>query len=180
MAVAAGGLRAATGCTTHQCDSDMVCIDSTGSMKTISDASECTPIITGGTKLPFYNLDVWNNAGALFWETSSLLGPWLDFPGQRTYIINLPPGLAGQRDLAVFPYVSSDNAADMEAGAPHMNYTPASGQLTEFTNAGTSLQLSVVNATCVGYGLRLVVSAHATGSDDGDGSTAPGDAAVAE
>jgi hypothetical protein len=155
----------------------MVCIDSTGSMKTIRDASECTPIITGGTKLPFYNLDVQDFGGELVWTTSSLLGTWLDFPGQRTYVIQFPPGLAGHVPLALpLASVSSDNTTDMAPDASHLNATLGSGQLAEITNVSAT-QLSILNDTCVDYGLFIRVDAIASPMGT---ATLPSDAAVAE
>lgn len=179
IGVAAGGVPATSGCTTHQCDSDLVCIDSTGSMKTIINASDCTPVITGGTKLPFYNLSVGdfvsdNGDEQIVWDTSSFLGPWLDFPGQRTYIIQYPPGFAGHVPTGVWPWVSSDNDAGVDVS--HSNWTPASGQLFEVTNT-ESTQLTVLNATCVDYGLRIEFQADLPKASAGDASSSP-DAAV--
>ncbi len=175
--VAAAGIPAGVGaCTTHQCDPSLVCIDSTGHMKSVGSASDCTAD-TGGTPVPSYNLDIIDDGVVLDWFTSSLFGPWIDFPGQRTYIINLPFGLTGHELLNYYPAVSSDS--DAEADVPHMNWTPATGQLSEFVNTGTPAQVSVFNDTCVDYGLRLEVRALAAGAD-GDAGSGESDGALPE
>lgn len=180
VGVAAGGVPATSGCTTHQCDSDMVCIDSTGLMKSITNASECTPVIDppvtrsdgaadAAVPASFYNLEVGHIVSdtgdeALVWDTSSFLGPWLDFPGQRTYVIQFPPGLSGHVPTSVVGWVSSDN--DASFGASHANSTLATGQLLEITNMA-STQLSVFNDTCVDYGLRIEIVADVLKATDG-------------
>jgi hypothetical protein len=178
-AILAGG----AGCNTHQCDSDMVCIDSLGFMSKVNQAEACAPN-SGGTPITGdagpYNLHVSTNLSAsgyeLVWETSSIVGPWLDFPGQRTYVIQFPPGLSGHLPTSVDVYVSSDNPSPRDNGdacadgnaleCPHLNYTTASGSLAEFTNT-TATQLSVWNATCALYSMRMVVRAQVTALDAG-------------
>ena len=178
------GLAGGVGCNTHQCDSDMVCVDSLGLMSKVNQADACAPN-SGGTPITGdagpYNLHVSTNLSAsgyeLVWETTPIVGPWLDFPGQRTYVIQFPPGLSGHLPTSVDVYVSSDNpspAADNgDAGAdgnaleaPHLNYTTASGSLAEFTDT-TATQLSVLNATCAAYSMRMVVRAQVTALDAG-------------
>lgn len=164
---------ATAGCNTHQCDSQMVCIDSLGLMKTVNQAEACTPS-AGGTPIlgdagP-YNLHVSTNLSAsgyeLVWETTPLVGPWLDFPGMRTYIIQFPSGLSGHLPTSVDVYVSSDNPDADALDASHANYTTASGSLAEFTNT-TETQLSVLNATCARYSMRMVVRAQVNALDAG-------------
>jgi hypothetical protein len=174
---------AATGCNTHQCDADISCIDGQGLMKMVSDAAACGPN-GGGTPITGssgpYNLQVSTNLSAtgyeLVWETTPIVGPWLDFPGQRTYVVQYPPGLSGHLPTSVEVYVSSDNPDNPDGGnasadataaaASHANYTTASGSLAEFTNT-TATQLSVLNATCAGYSMRMVVRAQVTAFDAG-------------
>ena len=165
-------LQGATGCNTHQCDSDLVCIDGLGFMRTVSDAGACSPD-AGGTPITgdagAYNLQVSTNSSAsgyeLVWETTPIVGPWLDFPGQRTYVIQYPPGLLGHLPTTVETYVSYDNP-DSSVDAPHMNVTMASGSLAELMNT-TDTQLSVLNATCQPFSMRMVVRAQVGSADAG-------------
>jgi hypothetical protein len=58
------------------------------------------------------------------------------------------------------------DAADADAGtatvqSPHGNFTIASGSLAEIMNA-TDTQLSVLNATCAPYSMRMVIRAQVT------------------
>jgi hypothetical protein len=138
---------ATAGCSTHQCDNEIVCIDSLGFMKTVNQADACTTS-AGGTPITGdagpYNLQVSTNLSAsgyeVVWETTPFVGPWLDFPGMRTYIIQFP--------------------------SPHMNFTTASGSLAELMNT-TATQLSVLNATCAAYSMRMVVRAQVIAPDAG-------------
>jgi hypothetical protein len=147
-------------------------------MKTgLSRAEDCPK--AGGTPITGdagpYNLHVSTNLSAtgyeVVWETTPIVGPWLEVPGQRTYVIQYPPGLSGHLPTSVEVYVPNDNPAgsDADDGAgsadlPHMNFTTASGSLAELMNT-TTTQLSVMNATCAPYSMRLVVRAQVTASD---------------
>jgi hypothetical protein len=189
-----GGLavpQGATGCNTHDCDSQTVCIDGRGLMKAVDNTDDCKAD-TGGTPIagdagPPYNLQISTNLSAsgyeVVWETTSINGPWLDFPGQRTYVIQYPPGLWGHLPTSIEVYVSYDNppnamnvesdggaeaatSADADAEAlPHMNFTTASGALAEIENT-TPTQLSLLNATCTETFMRMVVRAQVAGPSD--------------
>jgi hypothetical protein len=167
------GTPGAVGCTTHQCDPDIVCIDGNGNSTTVSDAGLCGPA-TGGTPVAHYNLAVQFNGRAFTWTTTTLSGPWLDFPGNRTYVISLPQQLIDLGATLSIPpkvYVSADNPSD---AAPHMNLTVASGALAEFENV-MSTQFSVLNATCAGYSLLVEVDGTLDGfGPDGFGPDAGG------
>jgi hypothetical protein len=164
---------ATAGCSTHQCDNEIVCIDSLGFMKTVNQADACTTS-AGGTPITGdagpYNLQVSTNLSAsgyeVVWETTPFVGPWLDFPGMRTYIIQFPSGLSGHLPTSVDVYVSSDNPDANALEAPHMNFTTASGSLAELMNT-TATQLSVLNATCAAYSMRMVVRAQVIAPDAG-------------
>ena len=66
-------LPGATGCTTHQCDADCVVIGAA------PDAKQCPG---ENTLVPG---EAWVDGNDIVWESSPTAGPWLDFPGQRTY-----------------------------------------------------------------------------------------------
>jgi hypothetical protein len=167
------GTPGAVGCTTHQCDPEIVCIDGNGNSTTVTDAGLCGST-TGGTPVAHYNLAVQLNGRAFTWTTTTLSGPWLDFPGNRTYVISLPQELIDLgATLSTVPtaLVSADNPSD---AAPHMNLTNASGSLAEFENV-TSTQFSVLNATCAGYSLLIEVSGTLDGfGPDGFGADGGG------
>jgi hypothetical protein len=135
--------------------------------------NDCTAGARGDAAAPGYSLDVVQSGEELVWSTSPLTGPWLDFPGQRTYVIDLPAGLLGHPPTSIVAWVSSDNPSN--AGVPHMNYTQASGLLAEFPNCSVqppsgdlcghmqlinaSTQLGILNASCADYSLRVEVRA---------------------
>jgi hypothetical protein len=175
LGLATGSGPTVVGCTTHQCDGDIVCIDSAGNAKSIHDASECTPILTDGVPVPNYNLNVEvvgnpsDGNAELVWDTSSFLGTWLDFGPQRTFIVQFPPGLAGHLPHSFDGWVSSDN--DAAPDASHLNFTNTAGQLLEYTFVNDT-RMNVYNNTCVDYGLRFEVRAFAGGADAGTSAEA--------
>jgi hypothetical protein len=176
------------GCQTHECDPEIVCIDVTGLEKIVANAADCTPPDggsfvgegTGWTPVPNYNTNVNVNGNTLTWATSSLSGPWLEFPGNRTYIINFPPPLGAAPILPPYPLLSSDNPLD---ASPHDNFISGPGYLAEFSNV-TAQQLTVNNASCAHYYLLIEVTADlsaeagaseagaSNGSDAGDAGDA--------
>jgi len=176
------------GCQTHQCDPEIVCIDVTGMEKIVASAAECTPPDGGSlvgegagwTPVPNYNTNVNVNGNALTWATSSLNGPWLEFPGNRTYIINFPAPLGAAPILPPYPLLSADNPVDASA---HDNFISGPGYLAEFSNV-TTQQLTVNNASCAHYSLLIEVTADlsaeagASGAGASNGADA-GDAADA-
>ncbi|MDP9034963.1 MAG: hypothetical protein M3O50_09150 [Myxococcota bacterium] len=133
---------ASEGCTTHQCDSDTV---------------EAPPGI------------VRVNGQDVLWESGPLIptgdgGAWLDFRGQRTFVFHFPPPFAEDTEITGFaPYVS----ASADASDPtNPNFILASGNLAEVTSlSGTGI--SVMNATCAPYFLRLEVRGHLFRGDAG-------------
>jgi hypothetical protein len=152
------------GCQTHSCDADFVCIDPTGLMKFVSRANDCTPSTQGDTPIPGYSTSVVSipegNGGAeMIWDTSLNMGPWLDYPGNRTYIINYPRSLSGNQPSAYFDWISSDNP--VEAGASHSNVISGGDYIAQFMNVGPD-QLTVNNGTCARYSLRIEVQARLT------------------
>jgi hypothetical protein len=109
-----------TACTTHQCDGGF-------------------QLYTGG-----------HVVDANTYETNALDEPWLNYPGEQSYLIQYPD--FGRPPLTVIPYV----AIDPNANAPNEQWTVASGNLTEISIA-SSTQVFVHNDTCAGYYLRVVV-----------------------
>jgi hypothetical protein len=139
----------AVGCTTHQCDPSTVTIE--------ADAG---------------NAGLVHQEGDTFvWESSTLDGPWLDFPGERTYVFNFPEPFMARQPETVIAYVASDHNAQS-------NFVIASGQLAEFSLAPNTL--TVLNATCAEYFLRVVAYASPpdAGSRDAGGPDAGADAST--
>jgi len=160
---------ASLGCQTHTCDPDFVCVDTSGLMKLVSQASDCTPSTRGDTPIPGYNTTVDVNGSTLTWASSSTNGPWLDFPGSRTYIINLPPPLAGHPFLAPpATWISADNPGD---ASPHGNFISGADYLAEQTGNGCYQQVTVFNGSCARYSLLVEVQADVS-ADAGDASDA--------
>jgi hypothetical protein len=148
-------------CQSHNCDPYFACIDASGLMKFVSQASDCTPTTQGDTPIPGYTASVFADGDLLTWDTSFLGGPWLDDPGGRTYIINFPQELSralasSQVQVNTFALLSADNP--VEAGVPHMNFIDGAAYLAEFSNV-TSNQLTVLNGSCAHYFLRIEVQA---------------------
>ncbi|MDP9152397.1 MAG: hypothetical protein M3O36_20920 [Myxococcota bacterium] len=148
----AGGALSSAGCTTHQCDSDTV-------------------VAPAGT--------VRVNGQDVLWESGPLMpsgdgGAWLDFRGQRTFVFRFPPPFAADTEITgLAPYVS----ASMDPRDPtNPNFVLASGNLAEVT-ALTGTGISVRNATCAEYLLRLEVRGRLSGSEAG-AALASGDAST--
>lgn len=87
------------------------------------------------------------------WESSAVDGPWLPFPHQRLYDVDLA-ALGDRAPALVVPYVS----ASQSPYAIGDNFTVGGGNLTEISGA-TKGHVSVRNGTCADYYLRLVVVA---------------------
>jgi hypothetical protein len=152
------------GCQTHDCDPVFICIDSNGLMKPVSQALDCTPTTQGETPIPGYTTNVVSipeddGRTELIWATSSINGPWLDYRGNYTYIINYPRGLLGNTPSAYFDWISADNP--VEAGASHSNSISGGDYIAEVLDVGPD-QITFNNATCAHYSLRIEVQAQVT------------------
>jgi hypothetical protein len=177
------GAPTSVGCQTHQCDPEFVCIDVTGMEKFVASAADCTPpdggsLVAEGagwTPVPNYNTNVNVNGNTLTWATSSLNGPWLEFPGNRTYIINFPAPLGSAPILPPYPCLSANNPGD---AGPQANFICSPGYLAEFSNV-TTQQLTVNNASCAQYFLLIEVTSDLSGeagaSDAGPVDAGSGD-----
>jgi hypothetical protein len=150
--VAVALLSSTASCTTHQCDP--------------------TTIDLGGDGQPTPGWTVAD--GELVWQSSPVFGPWLPFPGGRTYAVTLPP----------LPSLPSNEWADLEAALPSpyvalvqgtadaapANLTPATGELAQIANAAP-LSFSVVNPTCAQYYLWVEVRVPVIVASDGGASS---------
>ncbi len=87
------------------------------------------------------------------WQSSALDEPWLDFPGQRTWIFDMRD-LGGRMPQTFFPYIS----ASASPGATGGNFTLGGGNLAEISGASPG-RVAVRNGVCADYFLRLVVEA---------------------
>lgn len=157
-----GGLMM-TGCSTHVCDQQCVHIDSQGL------AGPCGGAV-GGTPSG-YAPHLFDDQGELGWETASLDGPWLDYPGNRTWVIDFPPELqTGCPPSDVMPYISADNSG--VPNASHSNWVNGAGQLDEYGSVSPT-SISVTNATCAEYALRLVIHVPTVQSVTGSAPATP-------
>jgi hypothetical protein len=140
-----------------------VCIDVTGLAKFVDNPSECTPGVGGTLANPApgwapvagggYNTNVNVNGNTLTWMTSSVTGTWLNFPGNRTYIINFPPPFGATPTLLPVACVSAEVPAEASD-----NFICGAAYLAEFTG-WTNQQLIVNNASCAQYSLLIEVQA---------------------
>jgi hypothetical protein len=122
-AAVTGGLALVAGCYGHNCDGDTVFFGRGANEGHLLDANT--------------------------WESNAMEAPWLPFPHQRLYDIDL--AMLGDRTPAiVIPYVSANQNPD--------NFTVGSGNLTEIL-AATHAHVSIKNDTCADYYLRVVVVA---------------------
>lgn len=143
ITVAVAASSAATGCTTHQCDTDFVDIDqSTGT--SVGELQVLSP-------------------GVALWESSPVDGPLIDFPGQRTYLFTLPPGF--QPLSPPLPYV----ATDPNAGTSVV----AAGQLAQIAPYAAAqpgqTSFNITNATCAEYYLYVSILGTVPPADAGTG-----------
>ncbi|HXN34370.1 MAG TPA: hypothetical protein VN894_21055 [Polyangiaceae bacterium] len=156
---------AATGCYTHQCDPSSFVV-------TVGPASACEGGVfcdgpdagslviaepDGSGVMPL------GADGQIRWQSTPFDGPWLEFPGQRTYTINFPQPFASPPEIAL--YLAAD-PADAEA-----NFVVGGGNLAQLS-ALTSASVQVFNPSCARYGLRVVatgLAATAADGRDGDG-----------
>jgi hypothetical protein len=154
------------GCTTHQCDpSCLVLGGSNGPNCPVSDAGNSTSHVEGEQ---------------LVWESNAQDGPWLHFPGQRTYVITYPQPFACRP-----PEVSYQIATDVDH--PQNGYVNGGAYLAQLSDASIN-GIVVTNPSCAGgkltsesveWGLRVVAkgvpgssaaSCRDTSGDAGDGS----------
>jgi hypothetical protein len=183
-----GGVEASftAGCQTHLCDLTFVCIDVTGLEKIVDNPSDCTPGVGGTLAHPRpgwapipgggYNTIVHVNGNTLTWTTSSVDGRWLDFPGNREYIINFPPPLGTTPILPPLPFVSAEAPAEASD-----NFIAGPAYLAEMSN--TDQQLTVLNASCAEYSLLIEVQADLpaeAGASDARASLADADASPSD
>ncbi len=153
LAGAASVMPAATGCSTHQCDGDSV------------DAPQGTTRVEGQN---------------VVWESSPLIpegdaGGWLDYRGLRTFVFHFPPPFAADTEItAIAPYVSSTTDPDKPTNP---NFVLAAGNLAEVTAlSGTGMSLQ--NATCAEYFLRVEVRGRLAGGEAGGIVSARDDAST--
>ena len=139
----------AGGCYTHNCDPSDVTLGN-GAAQSEGGDGQFQPVTT---RLP---------DGEIEWSSSPVAGPWLDFPGQRTYTLFF------SQPFASAPDVDCQVAAD--AGNPQNNFVPC-GSIAQFSQL-TMTSVVVFNPTCAGYGLR-VLARGLPASFDGGSTPAP-------
>ncbi len=120
---------AATGCNTHQCDPSTVVIT-----QDTWDAGGVTAL---------------GEDGLVQWQSNPIDGPWLDFPGQRTYTVYFPQPFASP------PEISIEIAADLSDA--QSNFVVGPGNLAQLS-APTRQSITILNPSCAEYGLRVVAT----------------------
>ena len=105
------------------------------------------------------------------WESGPLDGTYLDFHGQRTWVMN-PSGWVGDREPATFDvYLSLNPVPNSDGGA---GFADPAGNLAQITAvpSGGGYQIQVLNNTCAQYYLRVVVTYAGTATKAGTCSSA--------
>jgi hypothetical protein len=139
LALSVAAVAAGTGCTTHQCDPNTVVLG--GPEAGVIDGSSLETI--AGTDL-------------VVWRSSQDDGTWLDFPGQRTYV------LIYSEPFACPPELHSFVAADLNDAQG--NFVENGGSLVEYfgnvRNPVTQLydRIGVFNPSCAEYGLLVTAT----------------------
>jgi hypothetical protein len=131
-ACATVGVSTTTACTTHQCD--------TG------------PPIVVQTDMSSIHVE----GDQVVWESAPLAGPWGDFPGNRAYVFVFPMPF---QPIDAVPFVSVERNPQpncVPSTTSSCGFTVASGQLAELADL-TNDRVTVSNATCQPYFLRVVV-----------------------
>jgi hypothetical protein len=114
--------------------------------------------------------DSWIDGGDIFWESGPVDGGWIEYLGGETHIFIFPAPLAGHIPYAYWAWVSTSQfPQDPLDGGPQVE---AAGQLAEFSGVNP-FALSVLNATCSKYYLRVVAVAHLTEEVDAGGEAGP-------
>jgi hypothetical protein len=153
VAAVAGGASSVptvSGCTTHQCDT--TCVQYGG--------TPAAPCVAGATDDQGNALtvgDVFRDGDDYVWESSPMTGPWLDYPGERTYVFYWPPPMQGIVPYDIQAYVATD--ADAQAGG--VGWINATGGLAEMSQVN-GVGVTILNATCAEYFVRVVARARAT------------------
>ncbi len=115
------------------------------------------PYVTGQAFQP--DAGIYQTGQGLLWQSSSQDGLWMDFPGQRSYVIYplLPDG-----GPFVGPYLlNASVSADQNPGSnPNSNWAPSAGNITEFSNLpdGGNTGFIVTNDTCTEYFLFVTAT----------------------
>jgi len=158
----AAGTATGGGCTTHQCDGDCVVLD--------GPADPRCPAAAGGSSGGAPRR-AWVDGTDIVWESSPPDGPWLDFPGQRTYWFEWETAFVQAVKDSPFAYLASNDqfwkllpnphqidayVADGPLDGADTRFVLASGQLAEMSSPSNK-QLNVTNAACAVYALRVEV-----------------------
>ena len=177
-ALGAWGLVAQSSCALSNCDGDLFVLDG----QSIANHRQPPPnasMIDANT-----------------WQSSPIDGPWIIYPGQRTYVFNINLGsTVDRKPVDLIAYISPVKLDDRDTINKDFSDIPnstqfgtASGNLAEFSNItffpDHSFNVSVHNDTCADFLLRLVVRVAPSlggsidsGSPEVDGGTdAPTDA----
>lgn len=141
LAVLAGAALAPTACSTHACDASFALYEAPGGVPLGEMVDDDT------------------------WESNPLDGQWLDFPGEREWLLHIP-ALEGRDLVSMDAFLSEDQfpSADGSGGLP--NWASASGNLAEWRDRNADYIL-VKNDTCGQYFARFVVRAAHAGPDAG-------------
>jgi len=148
------------GCYTHQCDQSNVILG-LGPDGGVVGTGEL--FATEGTSV-------------VFWESNPTLPApgqtWTPFNGNEHLTFLLPPDAGIPANATILNYWSYDSAQD----AAQVNNVNNSGNLAEYSDAGTG-SITVYNATCQSYYIRVVVQFFVPEGVGGDGGLEMADTA---
>jgi hypothetical protein len=147
----AAAVPAATGCTTHQCDQDCIQFGELNGTLAANCAAGNPDVAGNAQPIGAVSQDL----DDLVWESSSMTGPWLDFPGGRTYIFFWPPAFAGVTPYQITPMVSTMQYAQ----SPGAQSILGTGQVSVLSGIN-GLGITVYNDSCAEYFLRVEARAH--------------------
>jgi hypothetical protein len=186
VACAAGGVATSSGCYTHQCDQSQYSICPVACNPEAGPVSSFCPDPAGGQPCAGFD-DGITIFDQNIWESNRLNDPWLKYNGNTTVRLVWPPWFQGRTPFLVNEYVG----AASEDGGPDQpnegqgfiggnNWALSAGQLG-FNFFFDSNGISIYNATCGNYSLRVVVTFCPPGQNACDDAAAgngapPGDA----
>jgi hypothetical protein len=143
VAVAALALASAQ-CETHQCDTSTIAYGGADAGQPPGSSLQTTA------------------GGLMIWSSSPNEGPWLDFPGNRTFVFTYPQPFACAPPIPV-PELAAhfddpiSSAIGEGAGlSPFMENVP--------DDAGLYRSIAITNSTCGDYGLNLIMIGTPVGS----------------
>ncbi len=106
------------------------------------------------------------------WESGPLTGkPWLDFHGERTWVLDPTPWMGAREPVGFQAYLSLDPTPVTDGGSGFAEPAGNLAILTPVQQSDGSWKVKVLNDTCAQYYLRVVLTYAAPSGDGGTGTT---------